>query len=77
MSAEAWIQNGSGYFMRVVTIFSMREIMLGYNDILLNVSRSLDPEWFYTDTLGYFMRVRLYGSYFFSMKEIILGYRNV
>ena len=36
----------------------------GYKDFLLNVSRSLDPEWFYTDTLGYFMRVRLYGSYY-------------
>ena len=48
----------------VVTIFSMKEIILGYRDVLLNVSRGLDPEWFYTDALGYFMRVRLYGSYY-------------
>ena len=48
----------------VVTIFSMKEIIWGYRDVLLNVSRGLDPEWFYTDTLGYFMRVRLYGSYY-------------
>ena len=48
----------------VVTIFSMKEIILGYRDVLLNVSRGLDPKWFYTDTLGYFMRVRLYGSYY-------------
>ena len=40
----------------VVTIFSMKEIILGYRDVFLNVSRGLDPEWFYTDTLGYFMR---------------------
>ena len=37
---------------------SMNDIVWGYRDIMLNISRELDPVWFYTDTIGYFMNVR-------------------
>ena len=37
---------------------SMKEIIWGYRDILLNITKTVDPDWFYTDTIGYFMNVR-------------------
>ena len=37
---------------------SMKDIIWGYRDILLNITKTIDPDWFYTDTIGYFMNVR-------------------
>ena len=37
---------------------SMKDIIWGYRDIMLNITKGLDPDWFYTDSIGYFMNVR-------------------
>lgn len=34
---------------------SMKDIIWGYRDIMLNITKGLDPDWFYTDSIGYFM----------------------
>ncbi|XP_046583231.1 lysosome membrane protein 2-like [Haliotis rubra] len=33
----------------------MKEIIWGYHDPLLKVAKGIDPEWFYTDFVGYFI----------------------
>lgn len=34
---------------------TMKELVWGYRDQLLNISKALDPDWFYTDVIGFFM----------------------
>ncbi|XP_052815897.1 lysosome membrane protein 2-like [Mya arenaria] len=33
----------------------LREIIWGYHDQLLNITKAIDPDWFYTDYIGFFM----------------------
>ncbi|KAL4234338.1 Scavenger receptor class B [Mactra antiquata] len=32
-----------------------KEVIWGYRDPMLNVTKAIDPEWFYTDIIGFFM----------------------
>ncbi|KAL3859117.1 hypothetical protein ACJMK2_009349 [Sinanodonta woodiana] len=34
---------------------SVKELLWGYQDALLTASQKIDPEWFYTDIIGYFI----------------------
>ena len=36
---------------------SFKEVIWGYHDPLLNVTKVIDPDWFYTDYIGFFMNV--------------------
>nr|ASJ26356.1 scavenger receptor class B type I [Meretrix meretrix] len=33
----------------------LKELIWGYTDPLLNITKALDPDWFYTDFVGFFM----------------------
>ena len=51
---------------------SMKDIIWGYRDVLLNITKTVDPEWFYTDTIGYFMNVRKLLSVTLSFAVLII-----
>jgi hypothetical protein len=38
---------------------SFEEVIWGYHDPLLNVTKVIDPDWFYTDYIGFFMNVSI------------------
>ena len=61
----------------------VKEVIWGYTDPLLNITKIIDPDWFYTDRVGYFMNVSLeilIGSYKMKyvseMVKIIMGERT-
>lgn len=35
----------------------VKELIWGYRDPMLNVTKAIDPDWFYTDVIGYFINV--------------------
>jgi len=37
----------------------LKEIIWGYRDPMLNVTKFIDPDWFYTDIIGFFMNVSI------------------
>lgn len=64
ISSLKWMFPGIREIVRLVTSYekesvfmnrSMYDIIWGYEDKMLAAAQNLDPNWFYTDTIGYFM----------------------
>lgn len=55
---------------------SVRDLVWGYKDKMLEVGNELAPQWFYTDFVGYFMNVSITFDSKRSYNESVSGALN-